>query len=100
MLKTSLKTDNIKIFDADLRFRTLLIINLAERKVELPAFVFEFEKFDEEDKESIQDTIQAATMQMRENDYAAVLKQEGHTNIHLIAIAFKGKEVRMKYEEA
>ena len=41
MLKTSLKTDNIKIFDADLRFRILLIINLAERKVELPAFVFE-----------------------------------------------------------
>ena len=29
MLKTSLKTDNIKIFDADLRFRTLLICNPA-----------------------------------------------------------------------
>jgi hypothetical protein len=28
------------------------------------------------------------------------LQQEGHTNIHLIAIAFKGKEVKMVYEEA
>ena len=37
--------------------------------------------------------------QMRENEYATTLKQEGHSNIHLIAIAFKGKEVKMQYEE-
>ena len=69
-------------------------------KVGLPAFVFEFKKFDEEDEESIQDTLIAAMKQMRENEYASNLQQEGHTNIHLIAIAFKGKEVKMKYEEA
>jgi hypothetical protein len=69
-------------------------------KAELPAFVFEFKKFDEEDEESIQDTLHAALTQMKENNYAATLQQEGHTNIHLIAIAFKGKEVKMKYEEA
>jgi hypothetical protein len=32
MLKTILKTDNIKIFDADLRFRTLLICNPAAQQ--------------------------------------------------------------------
>jgi hypothetical protein len=67
-------------------------------KAELPAFVFEFKKFDEEDEENIQDTLHSALTQMKENNYAATLQQEGHTNIHLIAIAFKGKEVRMQYE--
>jgi hypothetical protein len=37
---------------------------------------------------------------MKTKNYAAILKQEGHQNIHLIAIAFKGKEVKMSYEEA
>jgi hypothetical protein len=69
-------------------------------KAELPAFVFEFKKFDEEDEENIQDTLHSALTQMKENNYAATLQQEGHTNIHLIAIAFKGKEVKMSYEEA
>jgi len=36
--------------------------------------------------------------QMKTNNYAATLQQEGHTNNHLIAIAFKGKEVKMVYE--
>jgi hypothetical protein len=65
----------------------------------LPAFVFEFKKFDKEDEESIQDTLNSAYQQMVDNQYASTLQQEGHTNIHLIAIAFKGKEVKMKYEE-
>ena len=66
----------------------------------LPAFVFEFKKFDAEDEESIQETLASAMQQMKTNNYAATLQQEGHTNIHLIAIAFKGKEVKMVYEEA
>jgi len=66
----------------------------------LPAFVFEFKKFDAEDEESIQETLSSAMQQMKTNNYAATLQQEGHTNIHLIAIAFKGKEVKMVYEEA
>ena len=64
----------------------------------LPAFVFEFKKFDAEDEESIQETLASAMQQMKTNNYAATLQQEGHTNIHLIAIAFKGKEVKMVYE--
>ncbi len=64
----------------------------------LPAFVFEFKKFDAEDEESIQETLASAMQQMKTNNYAATLQQEGHTNIHLIAIAFKGKEVKMQYE--
>jgi len=66
----------------------------------LPAFVFEFKKFDAEDEESIQETLSSAMQQMKTNNYAATLQQEGHTNIHLIAIAFKGKEVKMSYEQA
>ena len=66
----------------------------------LPAFVFEFKKFDAEDEESIQETLASAMQQMKTNNYATTLQQEGHTNIHLIAIAFKGKEVKMVYEEA
>jgi hypothetical protein len=69
-------------------------------KAELPAFVFEFKKFDEEDEENIQDTLHSALTQMKENNYAATLQQEGHQNIHLIGIAFKGKEVKMSYEQA
>ncbi len=36
---------------------------------------------------------------MKTKNYAATLQKKGHTNIHLIAIAFKGKEVKMRYEE-
>ena len=68
-------------------------------KSELPAFVFEFKKFEADDEQSIQDTLASAMLQMKTKNYAATLQQEGHTNIHLIAIAFKGKEVRMIYEQ-
>ena len=68
-------------------------------KPALPAFVFEFKKFEEDDEESIQDTLSTAMLQMKTKNYAATLQQEGHSNIHLIAIAFKGKEVKMQYEE-
>ena len=45
------------------------------------------------------DSLNTAMIQMKTKNYAATLQQEGHTNIHLIAIAFKGKEVKMQYEE-
>jgi flavin-binding protein dodecin len=67
-------------------------------KKELPAYVFEFKKFDSEDESTIQDTLDAAMEQMKELKYASVLEQEGHENITHIAIAFKGKEVKMRYE--
>ena len=63
------------------------------------AFVFEFKKFEEDDEESIQDTLSIAILQMKTKNYAATLQQKGHSNIHLIAIAFKGKELKMQYEE-
>jgi hypothetical protein len=36
---------------------------------------------------------------MKTKNYVSTLQQEGHTNIHLIAIAFKGKLVKMRHEE-
>ena len=63
------------------------------------AFVFEFKKFEEDDEESIQDTLSTAILQMKTKNYASTLQHEGQTNIHLIAIAFKGKEAKMQYEE-
>jgi hypothetical protein len=67
-------------------------------KQELPGFVFEFKKFDEEDEENIQQTLDSAFQQMLEKEYANMLVQEGCERIHHIAIAFKGKEVKMRYE--
>ena len=69
-------------------------------KLDLPAIVFEFKKFDSDDEQSIEDTLNAAMKQMYDMKYAAVLEQEGFSTIHHIAIAFKGKEVRMRYEES
>jgi hypothetical protein len=68
-------------------------------KANLPAFVFEFKRFVALKENTIQDVLDAAMLQMKTKNYAAILKQEGHTNIHLIAIAFKGKEVKMQFEE-
>jgi len=67
-------------------------------KKELPGFVFEFKKFDDEDEENIQQTLDSAFQQMLEKEYANILVQEGCEKIHHIAIAFKGKEVKMRYE--
>ena len=67
-------------------------------KLDLPAIVFEFKKFDSDDEQSIEDTLNAAMKQMYDMKDAAVLEQEGFSTIHHIAIAFKGKEVRMRYE--
>jgi hypothetical protein len=69
-------------------------------KANLPAFVFEFKRFVALKETTIEDVLDAAMLQMKTKNYAAILQQEGHTNIHFIAIAFKGKEAKMRYEEA
>jgi len=68
-------------------------------KANIPAFVFEFKRFVALKETTIEDVLDAAMLQMKTKNYAAILQQEGHTNIHFIAIAFKGKEVKMRYEE-
>ena len=74
-------------------------IMLHPLKTTLPAYIFEFKKFNAKRETSMDDSLNAAMLQMKTKNYAATLQQEGHTNIHLIAIAFKGKEVKMQYEE-
>ena len=74
-------------------------IMLHPLKTALPAYIFEFKKFNAKRETSMDDSLNAAMQQMKTKNYAATLQQEGHTNIHLIAIAFKGKEVKMQYEE-
>jgi PD-(D/E)XK nuclease superfamily len=68
-------------------------------KNELPAYIFEFKKFNAKRETSIEQSLHSAMQQMKTKNYAAILHQEGHQNIHLIAIAFKGKVVRIKCEE-
>jgi hypothetical protein len=67
-------------------------------KSALPAYIFEFKRFVPQRESTIEETLKAAMQQMKELEYASVLEQEGHTNITHIAIAFKGKEVKMRYE--
>ena len=74
-------------------------IMLHPLKTTLPAYIFEFKKFNAKRETSMDDSLNAAMLQMKTKNYAATLQQEGHSNIHLIAIAFKGKEVKMQYEE-
>ena len=66
---------------------------------ELPAYIFEFKKFNSKRETSMEQSLNSAMHQMKSKNYAATLQQEGHSNIHLIAIAFKGKEVKMQYEQ-
>lgn len=65
----------------------------------LPAYIFEFKKYDSDDEDTIQATLESAMRQIKERNYAVTLQQEGYTNIHFIAIAFKGKEVKMCWEK-
>jgi hypothetical protein len=67
-------------------------------KKELPAYVFEFKRFVPQRENTIEETLDSAMKQMLDLNYASTLKQGGFERIHHIAIAFKGKEVRMKYE--
>ena len=73
-------------------------IMLEPLKKELPAYVFEFKRFVPQREKTIEETLESAMKQMYDLNYAAQLKQLGFENIHHIAIAFKGKEVQMRYE--
>ena len=73
-------------------------IMLEPLKKELPAYVLEFKRFVPQREKTIEDTLDSAMKQMYDLDYAAQLTQLGFENIHHIAIAFKGKEVQMRYE--
>jgi hypothetical protein len=73
-------------------------IMLEPLKKQLPAYVFEFKRFVPQREKTIEDTLESAMKQMYDLNYAAQLKQLGFENIHHIAIAFKGKEVQMRYE--
>ena len=68
-------------------------------KENLPAYIFEFKKFDQDDESVIEETLSSAMQQIKAKEYTTTLQHEGFTNIHLIAIAFKGKDVKILYEE-
>jgi len=68
-------------------------------KNNLPAFVFEFKKFNKKVEKSIQDTVDTALNQIKTLNYASTLQQEGFADIHYIAIAFKGKKVKLVVEK-
>ena len=68
-------------------------------KKELPAYVFEFKKYVSSLEKTIDETVERAMDQIKTKEYASVLRQEKCENIHLVAIAFKGKEVKMIWEK-
>ena len=65
----------------------------------LPAYIFEFKKHHQIKEKNIDETLQNAMSQIKTRNYAATLQQEGFQNIELIAIAFKGKEVKLCWEK-
>ncbi len=65
----------------------------------LPAYIFEFKKHHQIKEQNIDETLQNAMSQIKTRNYAATLQQEGFQNIELIAIAFKGKEVKLCWEK-
>lgn len=75
-------------------------IMLHPLKKELPAFIFEFKKFNKTSEKTIENTLDTALNQIKTLNYAATLQQEGFSDIHYIAIAFKGKKVKLLVEKA
>jgi len=74
-------------------------IMLHPLKNNLPAFIFEFKKYSEKREKDIDETLQNALNQIKTLNYASTLQQEGFTDIHYIAIAFKGKKVKLVVEK-
>jgi len=66
---------------------------------QLPAYVFEFKKFDKRIDSSFEEALNNAMTQLKNKNYSSTLKQDGFGNIHLVAIAFKGKEIKMCWEK-
>jgi hypothetical protein len=71
---------------------------LEPKSTHLPGFVFEFKKFNSNKEKNLEETLDAAMSQMKERKYASELTDKGVKEVYHIAIAFKGKEVKMKYE--
>ena len=74
-------------------------IKLHPLQENLPAYIFEFKKHHQIKEQNIDETLQNAMSQIKTRNYAATLQQEGFQNIELIAIAFKGKEVKLCWEK-
>ena len=70
-----------------------------EALLKFPAYIFEFKKHHQIKEQNIDETLQNAMSQIKTRNYAATLQQEGFQNIELIAIAFKGKEVKLCWEK-
>lgn len=60
--------------------------------------IFEFKKYDESDEKSIEQAAENAFTQIKRKNYKQELMDEGVENILEIGVAFKGKEVKLKWE--
>ncbi|MDP4179413.1 MAG: AAA family ATPase [Bacillota bacterium] len=58
--------------------------------------VIEFKKADEDDKETLEDAVEAALKQIKDKKYSEELKSRNVQNIIELGIAFQGKEVMIK----
>jgi hypothetical protein len=65
----------------------------------LKPYIFEFKKFKKSDEKTIKNTLDNAMNQIKTKEYASALLNEGFTDINLVAIAFKGKDVKMVWEK-
>jgi len=62
-------------------------------------FVIEVKRAGETGKETLDDLIIDALKQINTRNYASVLKREGYEKVHHVAIAIKGANVSIKFEE-
>ncbi len=62
---------------------------------EKDAMILEFKVYDEEDEESLKETVQSALKQIEEKQYASWLEARGipRERIHSYGFAFQGKKV-------
>ena len=74
-------------------------IVLKPLKKDLKPYIFEFKKFKKSDEKTIKNTLDNAMSQIKTKEYASILLNEGFSDINLVAIAFKGKDVKMVWEK-
>ena len=60
------------------------------------SFIMEFKVLENEEENTIEETIENAKKQIEERKYEEDLQERGYTNITKMVFAFKGKEVKMK----